>query len=195
MGSYGHSLRGACPMPLTTSQKGDLSEAAVLAAFVKRRVSISIPWGNSQAYDLIADVNGSLLRIQVKTGVRRGAFIVFRCCSQTRDRKPLLYDGKADYYAVFCPDDDRVYILPVAECGRSATYIRVDYPVRDTGTSKVNLADDCDIDTWISRVAPNIQPVSRSLPDIRASRKRGTPCPSFPRAYDWIGSGGIPEAK
>lgn len=49
-------------------QQGDLGEASAIEWLTRQGATVSLPLGHSPDYDLIAEVDGSLLRIQVKTG-------------------------------------------------------------------------------------------------------------------------------
>jgi Holliday junction resolvase-like predicted endonuclease len=48
-------------------QQGDLGEASALEWLTRQGASVFVPFGHSPDYDLIAEVEGRLLRIQVKT--------------------------------------------------------------------------------------------------------------------------------
>jgi hypothetical protein len=52
---------------LTPREQGDFGERAALYWLVAQRAQVSIPFGHSPHYDLVADLNGRLLRVQVKT--------------------------------------------------------------------------------------------------------------------------------
>jgi hypothetical protein len=48
-------------------QQGDLGEASAIEWLTRQGATVLIPFGHSPDYDLIADVEGRLLRVQVKT--------------------------------------------------------------------------------------------------------------------------------
>lgn len=52
---------------MTTKQLGNIGEAKVLAKFVELKVPVYIPFGDNEKSDLIAEFNGKLNKIQVKT--------------------------------------------------------------------------------------------------------------------------------
>ena len=52
---------------ITTNQKGKQTELEILLYVTKLGYSVSIPWGDKDRYDQIWDINGNLIRIQVKT--------------------------------------------------------------------------------------------------------------------------------
>jgi hypothetical protein len=66
---------------LPQREQGDFGERAALCWFVAQGAHVSIPFGHSPHYDLIADMDGRLLRVQVKTSVCRykGRWAVTLC--------------------------------------------------------------------------------------------------------------------
>lgn len=99
-----------------TKKIGDRAELAVMAALVNAGYMISIPFGENHRYDLIAERDNVLQRIQVKSGrLRRGA-IVFACFSSHRHRggpacRP--YAGEVEAFGVYCHDNGCVYLIPL----------------------------------------------------------------------------------
>ena len=51
---------------MTTKEEGILGEAKVLSKFTELGIPISIPFGDNCSYDLVAEFNGKLQKIQVK---------------------------------------------------------------------------------------------------------------------------------
>ncbi len=103
--------------PKTT---GEISEAQVLAAFLKNGEIVLTPFGDNQRYDLVLDRSGEFLRVQVKTGRLRGGAVRFATASSggvTGHNRRVSYRDSADLFAVYCPETDKVYVLTVAECG------------------------------------------------------------------------------
>jgi PD-(D/E)XK endonuclease len=62
-------------------QKGDLAELKVAADLIERGCKLSIPFGEDCDYDLIADYEGRLHRVQVKFTESDGSRILIRCRS------------------------------------------------------------------------------------------------------------------
>ena len=54
-------------------QQGDLGEASAVEWFVRQGATVSLPLGFSPHYDLLAEVRGIVLRVQVKTATSRFA--------------------------------------------------------------------------------------------------------------------------
>ena len=70
-------------MELTTKQKGNLTELQCLTAFVKHGCGVSIPYGDNSKYDFIADVNGKLYKVQVKTSSLKDENAILFSCRST----------------------------------------------------------------------------------------------------------------
>jgi hypothetical protein len=64
-------------------QKGDLAEMMVAADLIARGCQISIPFGEDSNYDLIADYQGRLHRVQVKFTASDGQVILICCRSHS----------------------------------------------------------------------------------------------------------------
>jgi PD-(D/E)XK endonuclease len=56
---------------LTPREQGDMGERAALHWLMAQGAHVSIPFGHSPHYDLVADLSGELLRVQVKTSTCR----------------------------------------------------------------------------------------------------------------------------
>ena len=96
------------------TRKGKTSEAVILAALVRLGKSVLIPWAEER-YDLALDEGGRLVRVQCKTGVLRDGCVNFKT-SITDMRRPLGdggYAGQIDAFAVYCPQNDKVYLIPI----------------------------------------------------------------------------------
>ena len=76
-----------------------------------------MPWGGRHRYDFVVDEgNGRFTRVQCKSGVYRRSAIYFRTCSADK-RQPMgdPYVGQIDAFAVYCPELDRAYLIPIAD--------------------------------------------------------------------------------
>lgn len=107
---------------------GERTEAVVLAALVKRGKVVLLPFGDNQRYDLVVDENGIFTRIQCKTGrLVKGSVVFSTCSSQAhRSKGRQGYKGQAELFGVYCPDNDKVYLVPVDDVGVGYAYLRVD---------------------------------------------------------------------
>jgi hypothetical protein len=101
-----------------TKRIGDRSEIEVMAGLNRAGYAVFVPFGENHRFDLIASKDGTLSRVQVKTGRLRRGVILFACWSSHSHRKgPSVrtYAGEIDYFAVYCPDVDRVFMVPIGD--------------------------------------------------------------------------------
>ncbi len=116
-------LRGRNP-----KATGEMSEAAVVYHLLRAGYELARPLGDNARYDLILEFEDRLLRVQVKTGRlgRDGAIVFPTCSSQAhRGRGHLGYRGQCELFAVYCPETDESYLLPVDAAGGRSCSLRV----------------------------------------------------------------------
>lgn len=105
-----------------TTIKGDVSVYAVAALLLERGERVLKPLTDNARYDLALDRSGSLFRIQVKTGRVRNGCVNFNACSRSGDSGPrLVYAGQVEAIAVYCPDNKKVYLVPIEIIGAKTT--------------------------------------------------------------------------
>lgn len=126
-----------------TKSIGNTCEGTVLAAMIKARLKVLMPFGEDRRYDLAADVDGRLVRVQCKNGRLRNGVICFNCCSSHYHRggTSKSYRGEADFFGVYCPETDKVYFVPVDKAPTGKGYLRVD-PARSVTGRKSMMARD-----------------------------------------------------
>jgi hypothetical protein len=103
-------------MIINPTQKGKRTEAAILCVLDGLGKSVLIPWGEER-YDLVVDEGGGFQRIQCKPGILRRGCIEFKTCIQDI-RRPAGdggYHGQIDSFAVYCPQNRKVYLIPIAD--------------------------------------------------------------------------------
>lgn len=123
---------------------GHRSEVAILAQLVRQGYRVLLPFGVNQRYDMVLDNNGRLLKVQCKTGRLREGAIRFRSQSvqsNTAGTRVRAYSGEVDFFAVYCPENDRVYLIPADEVPTRGMYLRVDRP-RNRQRKRVRWAED-----------------------------------------------------
>lgn len=105
---------------MNSKQKGDISEAQALAALLQNGLNVLVPFGDRNRYDLVVEENGVFTRIQVKTGKLDRNAVRFSTRSMTTENGKWVkrtYHGQADIFMVYCPDNGKLYTVPVAKCG------------------------------------------------------------------------------
>lgn len=99
---------------------------------------VLLPFGDGHRYDIAMDEDGKLVRIQCKTARFKEGRIVFNASSQRRDQSRHYYDGDADYFGVYSPHTDKVYLVPVEDAGLEGN-LRVE-PAKNNQVRGVKLA-------------------------------------------------------
>jgi hypothetical protein len=94
---------------------GDITQSQVMAALLKRGNKVLMPFGDNFRYDLVIEKDGRFTRIQCKTGKLSHGAISFAVASSQYHRggKRQDYRGQVDAFGVFCPDNEKVYIIPI----------------------------------------------------------------------------------
>lgn len=100
---------------METQRKGVLTEAAALTALQRRGIPVSIPFGDTERYDLVAESERGLHRLQVKTGRYDGEVVEFKGYSvhtNSTGNVHETYDGDVDQFLVYCHELDATYLVP-----------------------------------------------------------------------------------
>lgn len=144
-------------MGLTPKQKGNLTELQCLTAFVKQGCGVSIPYEDNSKYDFIADVDGKLFKIQVKTStlIDEGA-IKFYCrsthvnCSGVKNGRYSSDD--IDFFATYW--DGQCYLVPVAESYLAKTLRFV--PPKSGQMEGISFAKDYELTKQLQKVKEEV---------------------------------------
>lgn len=130
-------------------RKGDLAELKVATDLIDRGCRISIPFGEDCDYDLIADYEGRLHRVQVKYTRSDGRSILIRCRSHSltngRVRVTKLYTpSMIDWIAVYDRTSEHCFYCPSKElgvAGRATLTLRLQ-PARNGQRLGIRNAED-----------------------------------------------------
>ena len=116
-----------------TSQRGLMSHTAILNRLVQLGYEVLLPWADHLGYDLAYYVTeehrnfgffvhreSHLVRVQCKTGrlEKGGSCFAFNTVSISAGKRGNLkkgYVGKAEYFAVYLPENGKVYMIAVSE--------------------------------------------------------------------------------
>jgi hypothetical protein len=127
---------------MNTKLIGDVTQAKILADLVSLGYQVLLPWGDNARYDLVIERDGKFYRLQCKTGRLRRGGVTFNTASIDRDtKKRKHYDGEADYFAVYCPENDGRYFIPVEKVCRGVMILRTE-PIRGRRAYKSNWAHE-----------------------------------------------------
>src|SRR5258708_29013271 len=133
-----------------TNSIGDISEAAIITRFLQLGYVVLTPYGRNQRYDLvIEDVEGQFWRVQCKTAwiQDNGTVVVFDTANDNYDLKNKQwrhYRGQCDYFAVYCEELDKVYLVPVDQVGTASVNLRL-VPAKNNQVKNVRWARDYEL--------------------------------------------------
>lgn len=134
---------------MNTNQIGKITELEVLSYIIKKGYSVSIPFGDKDRYDQIWDINGKLLRVQVKTSKvnKEHSMIEFNCYSVCNGTKNTYTKADIDVFATMC--DEQLYIVPVEEC---STTKKLRFKSNQPNQPNINWAKDYTFEEVIKRI-------------------------------------------
>jgi len=142
---------------MESHERGDATEAMVVAKLTERLIPVSIPFGDNQRYDAVIETpDAELLRVQIKTGRLQGGKIDFHGKSQhtnSTGNTYKKYHDDVDYFLVYTPELDSLHVVGEHEFD-SRIQLRVDDPKQ--ADSSINWADGYEFDErWpLDRVHP-----------------------------------------
>jgi len=127
---------------MLTGEKGNLTEAKILAALTAAGYFVSVPFGSGHKYDFVIDDSTRLFRVQCKTGRVKNGSLVFNSYSQSGNgANKQGYHGLADLFAVLNPESGEVYLVPVESFGTAGVSLRL-IPTLNGQVQKINWAVD-----------------------------------------------------
>lgn len=113
---------------------GDIGETRVLYEFTRLGIPVFLPYGENTKKDMIAEFNGTLNRIQVKTAGLAGDSGVYKVnlknSSIRRDGATVVSiptKDDIDFYGIYCLERDKPILIPISLVeGQGAVSIRFD---------------------------------------------------------------------
>ena len=143
---------------MNSKMVGDIGETKALYEFTKRGIPVSIPFGDNQRYDMIAEFNGKLNRIQCKVcnEVSNGA-IKCNVCSSTMHTNNPAYQQYEDieYFFFYNQTYDTMALVPfeVVKDNRRQASFRLE-PAKNGQTKGVRMWSDYELDKIIVDTPP-----------------------------------------
>ena len=121
---------------LNTKQMGNITEIECMLAFLKLGYNVLTPYGDCERYDFVADINGKLIKIQVKhacdSHINEG-YITFKTSNKTTKNgsfvKHKYTEEQIDYFATYY--NNQCYLIPVSEIGSSSKTLRFKPPANN----------------------------------------------------------------
>lgn len=113
---------------ISTDRLGNIGESKTLSKFVELQIPVYIPFGGKERADLIAEFNGRLNKIQVKTSeFSKNEKIVFKLTTSSRSGKRHTYSSnEIDYFALYNFQEDILILIPFSEVeGKTSVTFRI----------------------------------------------------------------------
>ena len=139
-----------------TKDKGNIGEAIIIAEFVKRDIQVAIPFGDNARYDLIAEFNNKLNKIQIKScsELKNTNAIVCKCASSTNNttnKHYTTYENDVDYICCYLQPWDVSVIIPIENVGsKKVLYMRKE-PPKNNQSKNVHYLNDYFFDKIIKQ--------------------------------------------
>jgi hypothetical protein len=95
-------------------------------------------------YDLAIDNgDGTVVRLQCKTGILRDGVVMFRVCiSDARRPQGIPYQGQIEAFGVFCPQNGRSYLIPIGAVSMNTSTAKLRLqPARNGQRQRIRLAE------------------------------------------------------
>lgn len=139
-----------------TKDKGNIGEAMIIAEFVKRDIQVAIPFGDNARYDLIAEFNNKLNKIQIKycSEIKNSNTIICKCANSTNhttNKHYTTYENDVDYICCYLQPWNISVILPIKDVGsRKMLSIRKE-PPKNNQSKNVHYLNDYLFDNIIKQ--------------------------------------------
>ena len=143
---------------MNTKDIGNLSEILCIAALMQRGLSVSIPYGENDSYDFIADCNGSLFKLQCKTGrtVVAGESFLIPLHTTTKNSKTSHshgFKGLVDFIIAYY--NNQVYLLPINELKANVSFQLRLTPPKNGQVKDINWAKNYELDNMMHYFVQN----------------------------------------
>ena len=131
--------------------KGIVTENEVMTELTRLGVDVSIPRGDNAPYDLVADINGRLYKIQVKwPRFRFGGSFVINCTRSKRIKNNTTIheqyaDTDVDFFATCA--NGKCYLVPASEVGTEISLRFV-----NDGRKGANMASDYELEKVVEKL-------------------------------------------
>ena len=139
---------------LESKQIGNLTELQCITSFYELGYKVSLPYGENSRYDFIADIEGKLIRVQVKTckPSEDGSAISFPCRS-TRVNSNGCYHrqyskDEIDYFCTYY--NNMCYLIPVTECSKEKK-LRFSTP-KNNQQGRINYAKEYELLSQVQKL-------------------------------------------
>lgn len=143
-------------MELSSKEKGNLTELQCITAFYKLGYRVSIPYGENSRYDFIADVDGQLIRVQVKTSSLKrdtqGAISFATSSTRVNSSQNITHrytKKEIDYFATYW--ENKCYLIPVEETASREKTLRFEPPANGQ-VKGITFAKEYELEVQLAKI-------------------------------------------
>lgn len=139
---------------LNAKQNGNLTELQCITSFYELGYKVSLPYGEDSRYDFIVDIDGILIKVQVKTcRVLEDNSVITFSCRSTRINSQGCYHrqyskDEIDYFCTYY--NNKCYLIPVEECSNEKR-LRLK-PPKNNQRGKINYAKDYELFSQVQKI-------------------------------------------
>lgn len=134
-------------MKTSTNHRGAVAEAKIIARLAELGERVLVPFARIGRYDLGLDRDSGFVRVECKRARLVNGTLVFDTATHggygNKPRKS--YAADADYFAVWLPATDKVYMVPVKIAPKGSMSLRIDLPRKKANASRIRWAKDFEI--------------------------------------------------
>ena len=135
---------------MNTKAIGIIGEAKVLCKFVELNIPVYTSFGDNERTDLVAEFNGKLNKIQVKTSIKaENGKMIFDLTSSTAHRskgvRHKYTSTEIDYFACYNIARDKIFLIPITKAPATSITIRYEKP-KNNQTKEIIFEDEFEIE-------------------------------------------------
>ena len=110
---------------MQTKRIGNIGESRVLFEFVKREIPVYLPFGDNETADLVAEFNGKINKIQIKTitTINKNNALEFPTSRRPvgNNARIAYNEEEVDYFVFYCLELDKILLVPYKEVMNNKT--------------------------------------------------------------------------
>ena len=110
---------------MQTKRIGNIGESRTLFEFVKREIPVYLPFGDNETADLLAEFNGKINKIQIKTItiINKNNALEFPTSRRPvgNNARIAYNEEEVDYFVFYCLELDKILLVPYKEVMNNKT--------------------------------------------------------------------------
>jgi len=139
---------------MNSKRIGNIGEVKALCKFVEMGIPCYIPYGDNEKSDLIAEFNGGLKRIQIKTSYKCGnEKIIFSINSSSYHRggtNHFYTKEEVDYFVLYNIESDKIFLVPIERCFANNQFTIRLKKAKNGQIKNINFYEDFSFENMIS---------------------------------------------